>query len=539
MKPRPLLQGAGFATLYIGLFAADFLNPTLGNAYHRFFPLTAIYRAILFMSLLLWFVGGVAFFILERLPLRWKRTCWLLPIVLLPWLVFRTMSAMTYGAEFSSVPILMLRFGRWSALAVAVISLVLLIAKSKLYDRWLTGVRIFYIVAGFGLVVIIPRIGLRALGSGPREMAGFQRTDLPNVSPEAPRIVWILMDELSYNQLFASRQPGVQLPNFDRLASTSVVFSDLQPSAPTRESGATTEDVLPSLMLGKVVEELHKSYPGPPSYRSTSAGPWRRFDENDTIFARAQKLGWTTGVAGWYNPYCRLLPHVLDRCIWIYSEPVHEDLSQGLSTKNSVFENLVAMMPFSAKLSCFVPNGATDPVRTHANDYRSMMAEAKDLIQDSRIRFVFIHLPVPHPPGIYDRVHHVFRNSGTYLDNLVLADDSLGALRQAIESTAAAANTTLVVSSDHSWRPWVWRPLTDWSKEEERATGGGKYDQRAVLIVHLPGESAAQRISKPMHVLIAYDILAGLLRGKIQFQFDFNNLIDRQSTQTIPVQAGN
>jgi uncharacterized membrane protein len=39
VKARPFLQGAGFATLYVALFAADFLNPTLGDAYHRFFRL--------------------------------------------------------------------------------------------------------------------------------------------------------------------------------------------------------------------------------------------------------------------------------------------------------------------------------------------------------------------------------------------------------------------------------------------------------------------------------------------------------------------
>jgi len=32
---------------------------------------------------------------------------------------------------------------------------------------------------------------------------------------------------------------------------------------------------------------------------------------------------------------------------------------------------------------------------------------------------------LPHPPGIYDREHHMLRSGGSYLDNLVLADDTL------------------------------------------------------------------------------------------------------------------
>ena len=32
-----------------------------------------------------------------------------------------------------------------------------------------------------------------------------------------------------------------------------------------------------------------------------------------------------------------------------------------------------------------------------------MMPPAEALIRNHSIGFVFIHLPVPHPPGIYDR----------------------------------------------------------------------------------------------------------------------------------------
>ena len=91
-------------------------------------------------------------------------------------------------------------------------------------------------------------------------------------------------------------------------------------------------------------------------------------------------------------------------------------------------------------------------IQTHTDDYASVMAQAKELIEDSRIRFAFVHLPVPHPPGIYDRKRHTMSSSGTYLDNLALADETLAALQNDIQSTPAAGNTTLIVSSDHSWR---------------------------------------------------------------------------------------
>jgi hypothetical protein len=537
VKPRPFLQGAGLATLYITLFAADFLNSTLGDAYHRFLPLTTIYRAIFLMTLLLWLAGGLVFLALERLPVWWRRIFWLLPAVLLPGLFLRSLSGAFF--EFPEMAIATLRLEHFLVPAVAVAALVLLLAAwkipvaAKVYDGCIGGIRICYMAAGFGLLAILPQIGLHALQSGPREPAGFQPDRLPAVSPSAPRIVWILMDELSYDQTFASRQPDVLLPNFDRLAQSSVMFSDLQPSAAAPGPGAATEDVLPSLFLGKVIVDLRKPYPGPPLYRSTSAGPWRRFNQYDTIFADAHSLGWTTGVAGWYNPYCRLLPNVLDRCVWNYSEPVHSDLSGGLSTTSSVSENMAAMVPFQDRFNSLRHTSSNAAVQTHIDDYRSLMNEAKDLIQDPHLRFVFIHLPIPHPPGIYDRAHDRISDHGTYLDNLALADQSLAAFRDVIQSTPAAANTTLIVSSDHSWRAWVWRPFPEWSEQEERATHGGRFDNRAVLMVHLPGSDTSHVLSNPVNMLIAHNIVEGLLRGQLHTTADIDALVNKQQVEDV------
>ena len=56
------------------------------------------------------------------------------------------------------------------------------------------------------------------------------------------------------------------------------------------------------------------------------------------------------------------------------------------------------------------------------------MKNAGELLRDQRIRFAFLHMPIPHPPGIYDRTTHQLSSHGDYLDNLVLADETLGAL---------------------------------------------------------------------------------------------------------------
>ena len=57
----------------------------------------------------------------------------------------------------------------------------------------------------------------------------------------------------------------------------------------------------------------------------------------DTIFQQALADGYETGIAGWYNPYCRILPSVLDRCFWRYRDPE----SAGSTVKESLAMQLV------------------------------------------------------------------------------------------------------------------------------------------------------------------------------------------------------
>jgi hypothetical protein len=385
--------------------------------------------------------------------------------------------------------------------------------------------------AGFGLLVILPQTGRLALHSGPREQSGFVETGLPAVPSSSPRIVWVLMDELSYDQVFDHRVQTVDLPNFDRLAGSSVRFSALKPFA------EFTEEVLPGLLLGKPVTGLLKPAAGVPRYRSYPKEPWQQFNQHETIFADARSLGWSTGVAGWYNPYCRLLPDVLDRCFWQYSEPGNFDLASSLSSTNSIAENIFAMVPFRVRWLSLMHKPIAPGNQAHRDDYVTLMTQAKALLQDSNIRFAFIHLPVPHPAGIYDRSTHALSDHGSYLDNLVLADQALGELQRSIDSTPAAANTTLIISSDHSWRTYWWKKSGNWSEAEEKASHG-RFDPRPVLIVHLPGQKTAETIARPANALIVHAILEALLRGKVQNAADIDRLSQHLSAQSIALQSG-
>jgi hypothetical protein len=526
VKAKPFLQGAGLATLYILPIASRFLDPRLNEVYHHPHPISSIPLAMLAMTLLVWLVGSMAFLAIEHLPERWRNLASIALVLLFIGLLIRLLMFLRQTSFKSEVAVGVL------CCLLAVVPIVLLIslrAWRGFFARCAVAIGLVYCIAGFGMLVLLPRLAIYGFRSEPREQTSFNRDGL-SAQHANSRIVWILMDELSYDQTFDRRQPDVSLPNFDAFARQSVSFSDMQPS------GGRTEVVVPGLLLGEPIRELQTPLRGRVSFRAVSGGAWQPLDQQSTIFAEAWKLGWNPGVAGWYNPYCRLFPDVLARCWWKFSDnpPAVE---VPLSYDKSVTENMLALMPIRTDVE-YIFRRKPD-TSTHRQDYVDVMKHAEDLLRDQRIRFVFLHLPVPHPPGIFDRTTHQISSHGSYLDNLVLADDTLGALMKIVGSTENGRQTTVIVSSDHSWRTQLWKPEPDWSEEEERVTNGGKFDDRPVLMVHLPEADTGELISKPVSALAVHSILDGLLRDEIHNSTDIEHLIDQPPQETIAAQVRN
>jgi hypothetical protein len=185
--------------------------------------------------------------------------------------------------------------------------------------------------------------------------------------------------------------------------------------------------------------------------------------------------------------------------------------------KRSALQN--ASAPVARSIRRLLPSHDANSADFHVRDAQGVIAPAEALIRDEQIGFVFIHLAVPHPPGVYDRRMQQVRG-GSYLDNLALADVDLGSLLQAIASTRSAANTTTMICSDHSWRIPIWRSSAGWTNEDEQLAKGG-FDPRPVLLVHFPGEEQGSAISEPVDSLVMHEILQETLRGSIRVQKDF------------------
>src|SRR6202035_2690953 len=130
--------------------------------------------------------------------------------------------------------------------------------------------------------------------------------------------------------------------------------------------------------------------------------------------------------------------------------------SDGALPDHSVWQNAMAPLVELGRNWNHEPSFAQ---QRHVQDCAAIMPKAEALIRDQSIKFAFIHLPQPHPPGVY-------------IDNLALADKSLGELLTTLAATATAAKATVIVCSDHSWRVPMWRFTTVWTQEDEAASHG-------------------------------------------------------------------
>ena len=363
---------------------------------------------------------------------------------------------------------------------------------------------------------------------------------LPSRNPENHhRLIWILFDELSYAQVFEHRQAGLQLANFDAFAKQSFVLTDVYPA------GYLTEKVVPALFTGSPVDRIQATPGGGLSLHNPVTNLWRPFDEHDTVFQDAIDDGYRTALAGWYNPYCRLLPTVLDTCFWVNGSPI----SNGMDPASSVWRNMLAPLSFLAgqgtsqhalgHLFAVLPATVRES-EIHLTDLQSISRAADQALLDRSATFVVLHYPIPHPPGIYSRTTKQISNqNSTYLDNLALADQVLAHVRSLLEHNGRWNDSTIVIMGDHSWRTPLWRPHLGWTTEEERASGMGSFDPRPAYMIKCAGQQNGILISKPFDALETRKLMDAFLEQRLQSRQELANWIEhRNAAPTSMLRSG-
>lgn len=478
------------------------LSRTHIDLYHRLLPLNTVARALAIDLGLLSLAAMLAIRGLERLTRRnWGGR----RIVTLGWaLWFGLLAARAVAGMITSQVLWWQQATTGRAFLLAAGILLLLWAASPGWYRGAVRLtRGCVLLVGFCIFWMIPALIAAGMARQPHDAVSFETP--VTASAGHPRIVWLLFDEMSYDQVFAHRWPGLELPNLDKLRAESVTFSDVEPD------GFYTEDVIPSILLGQPIADVRGTSEGWMLYQQKKQGAWQPFDGRETLLQTAQQEGWTTGVTGEYNPYCRLLKDELNFC-WMGMPPLPDHFSRDQST----LENVAA--PVAANWRRLFERKSARPQAADAGGVDSIDAvrEGDKLIEDAGIDLCFVHLPLPHPPGYYNRRTGRIGPGGSYIDNLALSDRVLGHVLREIAASPAAARTTVILSSDHSWRTWLWRHAYGWTREDEMASGHGRFDPRPMLMVRFPGETTAATVARPVPLLSMHGLLLGMMAGKIE-----------------------
>jgi hypothetical protein len=467
------------------------LSPLHVDLYHRLLPMNTVYGGVAIdLVIVCLFCAGILW-LLDRFDADGKTLLWTVAATIFVTQVWAFVVWLGYLNVHLIKP-------AWLTIACLGIGGVFWTWKRSFYSNAVKSFRMVLALLGICILWMLPQLIYMAVHAEPHDQQMFVRT-VPAANVPQRRIVWIVFDELSQDQMLDHRQPGIFLPSLDNFRSQSVMFSRVDPA------GYYTELVLPSLLWGETITDERSDLDGNLFVKTTARG-WQHFPAEDSIFATAQQEGWSAGVAGWYNPYCRTYAPWLDWCAWTLRSAIPGNYLQRRSLWWNVNAPLIRVESRLAGQKYQIP---TSP-ETHAADYNELMQWSHELIDDENIGFVFLHLPLPHPGGFYNRKTGRLGINGSYLDNLVLTDHSLGELMRWIGATKLASTTTVVVCSDHSWRVPLWRISPMWTKEDARVSGG-RFDPRPVLMVHFPGETAAAVISQPFPALKEHDLVDSLL----------------------------
>lgn len=333
----------------------------------------------------------------------------------------------------------------------------------------------------------------------------------PLADPGPQRLVWIIFDEFDYHAAFQARPASIQMPEFDRLRQES--FFANRASSP----GGDTMEAMATYLTGRSVTEFKGR--GPRFHAKLASGQTIPLSAQPTVFSQARRLGVDTAVAGWWLPYCQMLAVDLSLCKQVSAVSIRPDNwweSLIAQWKLLVYEHWL-LTRFTDAGRERVPWAGWEFRRDQNLAYQFMMREALPLVAAPGGRLVLLHFPIPHPLGIYDRERNELSLTApsNSLDNLELADRTLGELRQAMEAAGQWDQTTLVITSDHPLRPKKWEPFSSWTPEE-RDLIASRPTPLIPLCIKLAGSHAPLEWNQPFNNRSLPSLILATLRGEIR-----------------------
>jgi hypothetical protein len=346
----------------------------------------------------------------------------------------------------------------------------------------------------------------------------------------ARRVVWIVFDELSRSVVFESRPASLLLPNFDRLRAGSFhAASALSPSG-------FTETTMPALILGEKVTSATPAGPATLLLRTDRHPEPFGWHTRQNVFDTARDLGYNTALAGWFHPYGRVLNRSLTESFWVagwLNIGIEEPGAAQSFLANVLFRARIQLssLPLVGHLPGVFPGL---PARREKIDrFRRLMEHAGRIAADPSIGLALLHLTEPHPPPVYSRERQALaperRNS--YLDSVAYADRVLGELRSAMERRGVWDRTVVIVSSDHGWRPDLWRGDAEWTAEDQTLVAGGV--RQVPFLVKMAGQRTPVEYAMPFDTVVTRALITRILAGELTAPEQLPAAIEQASANPI------
>ena len=259
----------------------------------------------------------------------------------------------------------------------------------------------------------------------------------PRFRPAPPihRVVWMIFDEMDFALSFPRRPAGLQLPEFDSFRKQSLF------ATAAHQPATDTEKAVPSLISGREIygfPSVQKDHTLRVQFSENA--PPQEWDAAPNIFLDERAARVNIGVVGWYLPYCRIFPALLTDCYW---EPIYSEVTDSPTFGRSFMDELDALTPLESRVRLI-------------QRLQHVTAAAESMAGDRQLGLVFIHLPVPHAPEIFNRytssISPFAVHKDWFFDNLLIADRTLGSIRRSMQQSGSWDSSAIIVTSDHSLR---------------------------------------------------------------------------------------
>ena len=359
----------------------------------------------------------------------------------------------------------------------------------------------------------------------PPQITAKEKTSWP-AAPDGsrkPLVLWVMFDEMDQSAAFRHSLGDFELPHLSALRATSV-----QAERACEPAGLTLM-AIPSYTLGRKVASVRSDSANDLLLRFEGAGTFVPWTQQRTLFHDAARAGRRTAILGYFHPYCRLFGNLTSACeVCSYSEAGDImkwwSLLQSESLPRAALLQANHALPFPSTVRRF--DGERFKIwqlavlrhveRQHAEAVARLRRSLLHILADRSIDFVFVHLPLPHPPAL-TRVpgsEDVIGQEPGYASDLRAADFLLGEIRGALVSAGRWDESAVVLTSDHTVRGF-WSNSLLLSPSLLKAITTLK-ERTVPFLVKLPYQTQALRYAEPFNAVIVHGVVQGLLREEFK-----------------------